>query len=344
MSMSATMSHKMSASEKQSEELLCMKMALRSVFVNIDHRMNSDNASTEANSDSDGSSEPDVEALVHCVLDEDLEIDEDGTTLAPASSFSTPARSSHQGSPTNLPSLGSAGHAEGTCKRCCFFPKGRCQNGFSCEFCHIEHEKRSRKKTKKSKKVVNRRAPGWPSSSTASDYMVEPSFSNLSVQPPGLESVNATREGSATESSASLHFAALNAQALNAQAAPFVLPMNPDAMPFVPPSSGMPDATVQIMPPAKPGNQQESSMRNTLNYCPSPVLTSSLWAQGESVPASNPFTAQHWKKPHDEPYPSQRQPPPEKASSKDALPQGWEQTVSPDAVLSAMKAYFETQA
>lgn len=48
-----------------------------------------------------------------------------------------------------FPSLGSAKHAEGLCKRCCFFPKGRCLNGRDCEFCHLEHEKRKRKKKKK---------------------------------------------------------------------------------------------------------------------------------------------------------------------------------------------------
>jgi hypothetical protein len=45
-----------------------------------------------------------------------------------------------------LPSVGSAKHAEGLCKRCCFFPKGRCSNGYGCEFCHLEHEKRNREK------------------------------------------------------------------------------------------------------------------------------------------------------------------------------------------------------
>jgi len=49
------------------------------------------------------------------------------------------------------PSLGSANHSEGTCKRCCFFPRNRCLNGYNCEFCHYEHEKRNRK-SKKSKK------------------------------------------------------------------------------------------------------------------------------------------------------------------------------------------------
>eukprot|EP00913_Durusdinium_trenchii_P031136 g29155.t1 len=51
--------------------------------------------------------------------------------------------------PADLPSVGSAQHFEGLCKRCCFFPKGRCNNGRDCEFCHFEHEKRKRKKKKK---------------------------------------------------------------------------------------------------------------------------------------------------------------------------------------------------
>eukprot|EP00441_Pelagodinium_beii_P027164 CAMPEP_0197661492 /NCGR_PEP_ID=MMETSP1338-20131121/51489_1 /TAXON_ID=43686 ORGANISM="Pelagodinium beii, Strain RCC1491" /NCGR_SAMPLE_ID=MMETSP1338 /ASSEMBLY_ACC=CAM_ASM_000754 /LENGTH=571 /DNA_ID=CAMNT_0043239057 /DNA_START=96 /DNA_END=1809 /DNA_ORIENTATION=- len=51
-----------------------------------------------------------------------------------------------------FPSLGSDGHEEGTCKRCCFFPRGRCTNGYNCEFCHFEHEKRKRKNKKKKKK------------------------------------------------------------------------------------------------------------------------------------------------------------------------------------------------
>jgi len=46
----------------------------------------------------------------------------------------------------DLPSLGSLGHFVGQCSRCCFHPKGRCQNGYDCRFCHFEHEKRHRKK------------------------------------------------------------------------------------------------------------------------------------------------------------------------------------------------------
>jgi len=41
-----------------------------------------------------------------------------------------------------LPSLGSADHEAGTCKRCNFFAKGRCQNDRNCKFCHLPHSKR----------------------------------------------------------------------------------------------------------------------------------------------------------------------------------------------------------
>lgn len=44
--------------------------------------------------------------------------------------------------PEDLPSMGSALHASGDCRRCNFFPKGRCGNGKDCTFCHLPHEKR----------------------------------------------------------------------------------------------------------------------------------------------------------------------------------------------------------
>lgn len=43
-----------------------------------------------------------------------------------------------------LPSVGSEGHFDGSCKRCAFFPKGRCSNGKDCTHCHFPHEPRSR--------------------------------------------------------------------------------------------------------------------------------------------------------------------------------------------------------
>jgi len=57
------------------------------------------------------------------------------------------------------PSLGSEGHVAGTCKRCCFFPRGRCSNGYECEFCHYEHDKRKRKNKKKGKRMVTMVGP-----------------------------------------------------------------------------------------------------------------------------------------------------------------------------------------
>jgi hypothetical protein len=44
----------------------------------------------------------------------------------------------------DLPSVGSAAHFDGTCKRCAFFPKGRCRNGADCTHCHFDHAPRAR--------------------------------------------------------------------------------------------------------------------------------------------------------------------------------------------------------
>lgn len=55
-----------------------------------------------------------------------------------------------------LPSIGSAAHATGECKRCNFFPKGRCQNGKNCTFCHYPHDKR-----KPSRQEKRERRAAW---------------------------------------------------------------------------------------------------------------------------------------------------------------------------------------
>lgn len=52
--------------------------------------------------------------------------------------------SSASADPVGLPSIGSAGHEQGLCKRCAFFPKGRCKNGADCTHCHMEHPKQVR--------------------------------------------------------------------------------------------------------------------------------------------------------------------------------------------------------
>mmetsp|Transcript_20296 Transcript_20296/g.38404 ORF Transcript_20296/g.38404 Transcript_20296/m.38404 type:complete len:727 (+) Transcript_20296:78-2258(+) len=45
-----------------------------------------------------------------------------------------------------LPSLGSAQHFAGECKRCAFFSKGYCRKGKDCTFCHFPHDKRRPKR------------------------------------------------------------------------------------------------------------------------------------------------------------------------------------------------------
>jgi len=55
--------------------------------------------------------------------------------------------------PSKPPSVGSALHAKGTCKRCSFFPKNKCTNGAACEFCHYAHEKKPKRHKRKSRKA-----------------------------------------------------------------------------------------------------------------------------------------------------------------------------------------------
>jgi len=56
----------------------------------------------------------------------------------------------------DLPSVGSAKHTAGECKRCNFFAKGRCLNGKNCTFCHLPHEKR-----KPSRQEKRERREAW---------------------------------------------------------------------------------------------------------------------------------------------------------------------------------------
>jgi len=55
-----------------------------------------------------------------------------------------------------LPSIGSVEHESGTCKRCNFFAKGRCQNDRNCRFCHFSHNKR-----KPSRQEKRERRAAW---------------------------------------------------------------------------------------------------------------------------------------------------------------------------------------
>jgi hypothetical protein len=89
-----------------------------------------------------------------------------------------------------LPSIGSIDHAKGTCHRCCFFPKGRCQNGYDCTFCHFEHDKRPRKKKEMVKQAVTQRAtPNVAPTEGAVKHMPISPPGFFGKLPPGLEDV-----------------------------------------------------------------------------------------------------------------------------------------------------------
>merc|ERR1719453_1699530 len=66
--------------------------------------------------------------------------------------------------PDGLPSIGSLKHSIGECKRCNFYPKGRCQNGYDCQFCHLPHEKR-----KPSRQEKRERRAAWLSANGGED-------------------------------------------------------------------------------------------------------------------------------------------------------------------------------
>lgn len=52
--------------------------------------------------------------------------------------------------PSEQPSVGSVKHSSGDCKACTWFPKGRCNRGVDCLYCHFDHD--GRKKRAKPKK------------------------------------------------------------------------------------------------------------------------------------------------------------------------------------------------
>jgi len=83
--------------------------------------------------------------------DDDDDEDSDDGALLPAH-LRNPVDAPKPPPGAQHPSIGSEAHSAGTCKRCCFFPRGRCTNGYTCEFCHYEHEKRKRKNKKKKRK------------------------------------------------------------------------------------------------------------------------------------------------------------------------------------------------
>eukprot|EP00438_Fugacium_kawagutii_P020155 Skav209777 [mRNA] locus=scaffold9:559923:561596:- [translate_table: standard] len=100
-----------------------------------------------------------------------------------------------------LPSLGSLEHAAGNCKRCNFYPKGRCQNGKSCTFCHLSHDRRKASRSERKARLLASEAPTTPSTDgDMSPFPLPemagtllPPFPSPVVPPPGLSSLLSTQ-------------------------------------------------------------------------------------------------------------------------------------------------------
>mmetsp|Transcript_41372 Transcript_41372/g.107079 ORF Transcript_41372/g.107079 Transcript_41372/m.107079 type:complete len:257 (+) Transcript_41372:74-844(+) len=68
-----------------------------------------------------------------------------------ASSAAPPRAAASEAAGALLPSAGSEGHYEGTCKPCAFVNAKGCKSGYSCQFCHLcdAGEKKRRQKEKR---------------------------------------------------------------------------------------------------------------------------------------------------------------------------------------------------
>merc|ERR1711879_767368 len=86
-------------------------------------------------------------------------------------SFPTPAPPPGPalGSP-ELPSTGSAGHSSGRCKPCAFLHNRGCENGITCDFCHLcepgEKKRRHKEKLASRRKFKHAMMGGSPDSTT----------------------------------------------------------------------------------------------------------------------------------------------------------------------------------
>jgi hypothetical protein len=82
----------------------------------------------------------------------------DDLSPQPPSAFTTPTADTAADSTEGLPSIGSAQHASGECRRCNFFAKGRCRNGLDCSFCHLPHDRRKLSRQEKREQQATRQA------------------------------------------------------------------------------------------------------------------------------------------------------------------------------------------
>jgi len=121
------------------------------------------------------------------------------------------------GNARNLPSVGSADHRAGTCKRCNFFAKGRCQNDLNCKFCHLPHSKRKVSQHEKRERraawlLEQGTAPAGDDAKVATiaevgaeeqeqatvSYTMLPGFPSMPLPPPGLSPPRRSAQSGAT--------------------------------------------------------------------------------------------------------------------------------------------------
>merc|ERR1719324_1087583 len=86
----------------------------------------------------------------------------------------------------SFPSVGSAQHSLGDCRRCNFFAKGRCRNGLECPFCHLPHERRKlSRQEKREQQAARQQQEAYDSSDSASEDESMPLQSGPLLSPAG---------------------------------------------------------------------------------------------------------------------------------------------------------------
>jgi len=90
-----------------------------------------------------------------------------------------------------LPSVGSAFHATGECRRCNFYAKGRCQNGYDCSFCHFSHEKaKPSRQDNRDRRTNLQHAQGLGDNAHDNVFRKEQAFPVLAAQSSGVYGSN----------------------------------------------------------------------------------------------------------------------------------------------------------
>lgn len=110
--------------------------------------------------------------------DDDFFVKEDPEEESPTAERTQPTSSTNSGTSSpqmapaspcdiaSLPSIGSAHHSSGECRRCNFFARGCCRNGSDCLFCHFPHDRRqlsrqAKREAKAAQLLAQQQIQGW---------------------------------------------------------------------------------------------------------------------------------------------------------------------------------------